>query len=124
MNFSIRFHQVMQSSKVFDLVEHEVRKIESRYPDIISCAAVIDKPHNRHRKGNLIRAQLTLSFPGRRLVVSKSADDGNESDSALAALSYAFEAAEYTINGHTHKQHEYNRKGGRFQLEAIPVGVQ
>ena len=44
MNFSIRFHQVMQSSKVFDLVENEVRKIESRYPDIISCAAVIDKP--------------------------------------------------------------------------------
>jgi ribosome-associated translation inhibitor RaiA len=123
MNLSIRFHQVSQSNNVFDLVDHEARKIESHYPDIISCAVVIDKPHNRHRKGNPVRARLTFSFPGRQLAVSKSVDDGNESDSALAALSYAFEAAEYTVNGHTHKKQEQNRRSGGPQLEAVLVAT-
>jgi ribosome-associated translation inhibitor RaiA len=121
MNLSIRFHQVTQSNKIFDLVDHEARKIESYYPDIISCTVVIDKPHNRHRKSNPIRAQLTFSFPGGQLVFSKSVDNRDELDSALAALSHAFEAAEYTINGHTHKQQELNRQNGKPQLEAVLV---
>ncbi len=123
MNFSIRFHQVTQSNRVFDLVDQEMRKIESYHPDIISCTVVIDKPHGRRRKGNPIRAQLTFWFPGRQLVVSKSVDAGDESDSALAALSNAFETAEYTINGHTHKKQDLNRKGSRMLLEAVPVAI-
>jgi len=123
MNFSIRFHQVTQSNEVFDLVDQEMRKIESHCPDIISCAVVIDKSHSRRRKGNPIRAQLTFRLPGRQLVVTKSVDSGNDSDNALTALSYAFDAAEYAINGHTHKKQDLNRKCGKPVLEAALVAT-
>lgn len=124
MKISIRFHQVNQLNEVYTLVDGEARKPSRLFPEIVGCVVVIDKPSNRHRKGNPIRAHVTVSIPGKTMAFSKRADGQDEAVCALAALSFAFDAVEKTVGEYTKKQREAEERQYRALFEAAFVPIQ
>lgn len=123
MKFTIRFRQMNHSSRIFDLVDSETRKLHSQYGQIISCYIVVEKPHKRHRKGNQVRALLKLSFPRKKFVFSKLGAGKSEHENALAAIASAFDAAEYAINEYIRKQRTKNARYRKPQFGLFPFAV-
>ncbi|MEW6569812.1 MAG: HPF/RaiA family ribosome-associated protein [Nitrospirota bacterium] len=80
-----------------DEVRDEVRrladKLDKFYPGIISCRIVVEKPHKRHREGNLYRATIVLNVPNKQIVVNREHPFHHSHEDIFVAIRHAFEDA-------------------------------
>ncbi len=80
-----------------DVVEAEVREWADRlhkyYAGIISCRVAVEKPHKHRREGNLYRATIALTVPGKQIVVSREHPFQQSHEDILVAVHHAFEDA-------------------------------
>ncbi len=80
-----------------DDIETEVRewsdKLDKFYPRITTGRVVIELPHRRHREGNLYRVVITVSVPGKQIVVDREHPYNQIHENYRIAIRDAFEDA-------------------------------
>jgi cold shock CspA family protein/ribosome-associated translation inhibitor RaiA len=67
----ISFRNVTPSDAILTKVRERIGWLESYCDQMISCHVVIEKPHRRHRKGNLFHVRVRIRLPGSEVVVSR-----------------------------------------------------
>lgn len=115
----LRFQHVRLSRDIINLIDDETRRIQRHYPQVLTCAVALSKPNRRRHKGDKIRAQVSMTLPGKRLVSTKDADGPSEPVNALAALLDAFDAADRLADTYLQKHRFGNTK--RKAFEAVPA---
>ncbi len=118
-NISMRFRHISRPNDLVELIEWETRRLCERHPQTQSCSVVIEKPNQRHNKGNPIRAQITLSVPGKSFLSSKEADGPEEMGNAAAALLSAFNAAEHSLRTYLCRRQTVARR--RATLDPVAI---
>ena len=66
----IGFHNMDHSPSLEAEIRERVEKLERRYTHLIGCRVTVEGLHNQHRTGNIREVHISLSVPGRELVVS------------------------------------------------------
>jgi hypothetical protein len=107
-NISTRFRNIGRPNPLVVMIDRETERLQERHPRIRGFSVLVDKTHNRHHKGNQIRAQVLVYLPHRRILVSKEAEGMTESDNAAAALSQAFDATEHAVDRYLKKKRSGN----------------
>ena len=66
---------VFRNLEPSDAIEAKVReradKLDSFYPDIMSCRVVIEADHKHHHKGNLYHVVVDVTVPGAELLANR-----------------------------------------------------
>ncbi len=102
-NITTHFHHISRPNPLISLIDKETERLQGRHPRIRGFSIIVDKMGRKHKKSNQIRAQVIVTLPGKRIVISKEADGMTESDNASVALTHAFEAAERSVDQHLKK---------------------
>ena len=66
----IAFHNIERSDAVEGEIRAHVERLQTRFPHLTGCRVSIEALNHRHRSGDLPEVHITLSVPGRDLVVS------------------------------------------------------
>ena len=93
----IAFHNCDHSDAVEGEIRRHIEKLETRFPHLTGCRVSIEALHNQHRTGNVWDVHITLSVPGRDLVVSRAphhAKDRYAHPDIHTSIRDAFKAAE------------------------------
>jgi len=112
---SVRFHNVPNLSVLREAAEARAARLSSRHPQILGFNVVFEKPHNRRRKGNGIKARVEVVVPGKTLVLSKHADGYGTTQDGLAALDAAFSAAEHAVKARLERRRRHDSR--RFEID-------
>jgi ribosome-associated translation inhibitor RaiA len=106
-NISTRFRHISAPNALLQIVDRETARLQKRYFRISGFSIVVDKPHLKHHKGNQVRAQVVVSLPTGRVVVTKEADGMTERENAVMAIHCAFDAARSAVDAHCHPHHRH-----------------
>jgi cold shock CspA family protein/ribosome-associated translation inhibitor RaiA len=67
----ITFHNMSSSESLEQMIREEVDRLEKRFGRLVGCRVSVEALHRQHRTGNVYEVHITLSVPGRDLVVSR-----------------------------------------------------
>jgi ribosomal subunit interface protein len=93
----IAFHNLDASPAIEAELRRHVDKLERHFGRLVACRVVVEKLHNQHRTGNVFEVHITMSVPGRDLVVSREPRKTNDryaNTDIHASIRTAFAAAE------------------------------
>lgn len=93
----IAFHNIDRSEALEVVIREHVEKLERRFPHLIGCRVSVEALHQNHQKGNVPDIHITMSVPGRDLVVSREpqkAHQNRNQPNVRTAIKDAFKAAE------------------------------
>jgi ribosome-associated translation inhibitor RaiA len=80
-----------------DALEADIRaraeKLDEFCDKIMSCHVTVERPHGRHRKGNLYRIHLDLKVPDKEIVVTRDPAEHHAHQDMYVAIRDAFDAA-------------------------------
>jgi ribosome-associated translation inhibitor RaiA len=117
----IAFHGLPASPAMTRAIGEEADRLGSRFPFLVACRVVVDKPHRHHRNGNAFTVHLELQAPGHAFIV----DHEHDLD-AQAALHGAFRRAERQLLAHAgagtarRRQHSLRGRDAAQEQEAAP----
>lgn len=103
----IAFHNLQASESVEAEIRRQVRRLEVRYGHLTGCRVSVEALHQQHQTGNLFEVHVTLSVPGRDLVVSREPHHARERHAhpdVYSSLREAFKAAEKQLESYKAKQ--------------------
>src|SRR5438105_591423 len=93
-----RVEVTFRNLQTSDWLEREIRerahKLETHFPYITACRALVAMPHRRHGRGNAFAVHLEVVVPGEEIAVSHSphARDTGSKDEVSPALSVVCDA--------------------------------
>lgn len=88
----IEFRHLDRSEAVETNIENHLRKLEECFARITRCEVVVEQPHRHHHQGNLFHVRITLSVPGRKLVVNRSPAANHAHEDIYVTVRDAFHA--------------------------------
>ena len=92
---AIVFRDMEPSSALTADIESRVARLRTHFPALLeTCQVVVDKPHERHTKGNHYRVVIELGTSKGPVVVSKEHGERDEHEDAYLSVRDAFKAAE------------------------------
>ncbi len=100
---NLTFRDMPSTPALETAVNDWVAKLERFYDRndrIERCDVVIERPHQRHHRGQLIHVRITIAVPGNDVIVSREPRDGAHED-AYVAIRDAFRAARRQLEEHT-----------------------
>jgi hypothetical protein len=118
-NISMRFRHISRPNDLVELIDWEARRLCERHPQTQRCSVVVEKPNQRHNKGNPVRAQITLSVTGKSILSSKEADGPDEMGNAAVALLSAFDAAEHSLSTYLCRRQTVVRRQATLEPVAV-----
>ena len=65
----VRFRNVDSLPAVEDWIREEVQKLERFFGGILGCHVMVERPHQRHERGNPFHIRVELTVPGDEIVV-------------------------------------------------------
>jgi cold shock CspA family protein/ribosome-associated translation inhibitor RaiA len=74
----ITFHNMSSSESLEIMIREEVDRLEKRFGRLVGCRVSVEALHRQHRTGNVYEVHITLSVPGRDLVVSREPHKAKE----------------------------------------------
>ena len=72
MSLTVKATNLEFTPALRDYLEDKVKALQKYYPKIISVQAEIELTTNHHHKGDIYRAELNVSVPGKLLRVEKT----------------------------------------------------
>jgi cold shock CspA family protein len=94
----ISYRDVVKTDELENLIREKVSKLEKVCDYITSCHIAVEKPQKFLNYGSPYRIRISLRIPpGHEIVVKREPGEGNMSDSILAVLRDAFDAARRKI---------------------------
>lgn len=118
------FHNASRSEAVEHFVRDRADKLNRFHHNILSCQVVIDAPHHHHQKGNHYRVRLSLSVPGKDLVVGHGNRGSAAHEDLYVAIADAFAALESQVKTFVGKQRVMTLPHRRFStgdVEPAPL---
>jgi ribosomal subunit interface protein len=100
----ITFQDVPPSDAVEAKIREATAKLETFYPDIMSCRAVVSAPQKRQRKGKHYHVRVDVSVPGKELVVNREPGDRDAHFDIYVAIRDAFTAMERRLRDHSRQK--------------------
>ncbi|HTI01495.1 MAG TPA: HPF/RaiA family ribosome-associated protein [Acidisoma sp.] len=97
----IAFHNMQSSSSLEAEIRRQAERLDRRSRRLIGCRVSVEALHQQHRRGNVVDVHITLSVPGRDLVVSREphkARQHHAHPSAYSSVRDAFRAAERRLD--------------------------
>ena len=102
-NISMRFQHISCANPLIEIVDKETERLQKHHPRIRGFSIIVEKTHRKHKKGNPVRAQVIISLPNKRIVVSKEVDGMTEGDNAAIALRHMFDVSECAVDQYIKK---------------------
>ena len=96
----ITFRGMTPSPSVEEAITRWVARLEHSYGRILSCAVVIEQPHQHRRRGNVFHVRVDLRVAGRDIAVSREPARGADHEDVYVALTDAFRAARRQLQDH------------------------
>ena len=90
----ITFRALPRSDALEAEVHQRIEKLDRFFQHIMSCHVVIEAAHKHHHKGNLYHVRVTLTVPGRELVVSRDPGKHQAHEDPYVAVRDAFNAVQ------------------------------
>jgi cold shock CspA family protein/ribosome-associated translation inhibitor RaiA len=93
----IAFHNLQSSPALEAEIRRRVDRLERRFGRLTACRVSVEALHQQHETGNVHEVHITLSVPGRDLVVSREphrAKERRAKPDAYACVRDAFDVAE------------------------------
>lgn len=105
----VTFRDMEPSVAVDAYIRNWVGKLEHIYSRIERCEVVVERPHQRHLKGQRFHVRVTLAVPGRDVVVSRDHALNGAHEDVYVAVRDAFRAARRQLEDHAHLQRDDGR---------------
>ena len=96
----VAFRDMDPTPALEDFVNQWCTKLEHLYDRIERCHVVVERPHQRHHKGNRFQVRVTLSVPGPDIVVSRDPSLDGAHEDVYVAIRDAFQAARRQLEDH------------------------
>jgi hypothetical protein len=109
-NIRTTFRHIRSFDELAEVIERESRELQEIHPIITNCKVTIDRPHHNQGNGNHFRVRVMLSVPGKQLISSSEAKEGNLD--ILNAVTEAFIAARDSVNSYIRRRNDV-RSGSR-----------
>lgn len=95
----ITFHNVDASEALEARIHEKIAKLETKFPDLVSCQVVVDCAHNHQNKGKLYSVRIDVTLPGIEAVVSNhTGKNPLKHDKVYAAMNDSFMAIEKQLD--------------------------
>jgi ribosomal subunit interface protein len=101
----ITFRHIDHSDSLEQDIREHADRLDSYYPDIISCRVVFDASHKHKNKGNLYQVNVDVKVPGGEIVASSKSSLHQAHEDAYVAIRDAFEALYKQLKQYAQKQH-------------------
>lgn len=88
----ISFHGLDRSEALEADVRKHVAKLEEFCDRVTGCQVVLEKPHKRHRRGNLYHVRIRVAVPRRELVVDREPAGHHAHEDPYVTVRDAFKA--------------------------------
>lgn len=111
----IAFHGMDKLPAVEAKVRHRIDKLEQHFGRITSFRAVIDAPHQRHRKGTHYAVRLEAHVPSAVFTIDREPGNDNAHEDVNVAIRDAFDAMERKMRGWA------DTHSGRPRTQATPL---
>jgi ribosome-associated translation inhibitor RaiA len=92
-NVQLTFRDIGPSPALEGFVRRWIAKLERAFPRLERCDVTVERPHQRHRHGQLYRVLVRLAVPGPDVVVSREHTLDGAHENAYVAARDAFRAA-------------------------------
>ena len=102
--FQITFRHTEPSDMAEARIRERAARLDRLYQDIVAGHVVVDVPQHRHRKGTMFQVQITLTVPGRELVVNRDPLLDHAHEDAYVAIEDAFDAMERKLKEYSREQ--------------------
>lgn len=99
----VTFRNMDPSPALEKALRERAEKLEKFCDQIIGCRVIIEAPHKRHSKGNLIHLRIDVTVPGKEIVVRRSPDENHAHEDPYVAMRDAFDSVRRQLE-------DYNRK--------------
>lgn len=110
----ITYRNVDKSKEIDTLIREKAAKLDDMHDRITSCRVSVEKPQEHQRTGNEYRVRIDLRVPpGKELVVSKEASEGDMHDPLNVVVTEAFKKMEKQLK---------KVKGKQQGAEKAPAG--
>ena len=103
----ITFRNLDHSDAIESAVREKANKLEEFFDHIISCHAVIESPHKHHQKGRHYQVKLSLSVPGKDIVVRRAPDKHDAHEDPYVAIRDAFDAAKRQLRDYVARMKDH-----------------
>lgn len=100
----ISWHGVDKSEALEADIRQHVEKLETFYDGIISCRVSVEKPHGRHRQGNLYHLLIEVKVPGGDIVVKRDPAQHHAHEDVYVSLRDAFDAVKRRLEDYARKR--------------------
>ena len=90
---TISFRDVHPSAAVEADIREKADKLEEFFDRITSLRVVVERPHRRHRQGELFHVRIDLRVPGREIVVTREPAAHRAYEDLYVAIRDAFDDA-------------------------------
>lgn len=97
-----------------EFVRQWVVRLEHAYNRIERCDVVIERPHQHHRQGQIVRVRVVLAVPGPDIVVSHDHSVDGSHEDMYVAIRDAFRAARRQLEDHV----RVNRQDVKAHVES------
>jgi ribosome-associated translation inhibitor RaiA len=97
----VTFRDMEASPAVQAAITEWVEKLEHLEPRLQRCAVVIERPHQKHRHGQIFHVRIELAIADRHIVVSHEPEHDKSHENVYAAISDAFRAAKRQLHDKT-----------------------
>lgn len=105
----VTFRDMEPSASVEAYIRNWVTKLEHIYSRIERCEVVVERPHQRHLKGQRFHVRVTLAVPGPDVVVSRDHALNGAHEDAYVAVRDAFRAARRQLEDHVRTKRDDGR---------------
>lgn len=113
----ITFRNMDPSEALATNIRARVEKLDLFYDRITGCRVVVEQDHKHHHQGNLYHVRISLTVPGRELVVSREPAKQHAHEDAYVAVRDAFQAMRRQLEDYSRRQ-----RGQEKHHEAPPSG--
>ncbi|HEX3764576.1 MAG TPA: HPF/RaiA family ribosome-associated protein [Kofleriaceae bacterium] len=99
----VRFRDMETSPALEEFVRRWAGKLGRVHERIVSCAVVIERPHQSQHHGQHIHVRISLAVPGPDIVVSHGQERDGAHEDAYVAVRDAFRAARRQLEDHVRR---------------------
>jgi cold shock CspA family protein/ribosome-associated translation inhibitor RaiA len=102
----ISFKDATKSSRLEDIINRKIAKLEKICGYMISCRVMVEKPQKYPDTGNPYQVRIDIKVPpAHEIVVKQSASEGDMHDPLETVITKVFHAAERRLKELTERQH-------------------
>jgi ribosomal subunit interface protein len=96
----ITFRNMESSEAVERSIRERAEKLEHFHDRIVACHVAVEERHRHQRQGRIFHVRVTITVPGRMIVVDRDPGEHHAHEDVYVAIRDAFDAARRQLEDH------------------------